>query len=114
MSLEKKPKKRLIGYARVSTQQQDLTRQTKALKRLGCAVVYADKASGSRAPGPIAMTSPSCGFSLTVFLRLRDGGVSGACGPHRIVTAAYPRRPVGTRNWQSHGTAPQPLCRFVG
>src|SRR5271156_3727533 len=51
MSLEKKPKKRLIGYARVSTKQQDLTRQTKALKRLGCAVVYADKASGKSMAG---------------------------------------------------------------
>jgi predicted site-specific integrase-resolvase len=28
MSLETKSKKRLIGYARVSTQQQDITRQT--------------------------------------------------------------------------------------
>jgi DNA invertase Pin-like site-specific DNA recombinase len=35
MSLKTKPRKRLIGYARVSTQQQDLARQTKALKRLG-------------------------------------------------------------------------------
>ena len=33
MSLEKKPEKRLIGYARVSTQQQDLARQTKAFQR---------------------------------------------------------------------------------
>ncbi|MBV8891205.1 MAG: recombinase family protein, partial [Acidobacteria bacterium] len=33
MSLQIKPRKRLIGYARVSTQQQDLARQIKALKR---------------------------------------------------------------------------------
>jgi predicted site-specific integrase-resolvase len=37
MNLKTKPRKRLIGYARVSTQQQDLARQMKALKRLGAA-----------------------------------------------------------------------------
>jgi DNA invertase Pin-like site-specific DNA recombinase len=47
MSLEMKPAKRLIGYARVSTQQQDLARQTKALKRPGSAVIYSDTASAT-------------------------------------------------------------------
>ncbi len=51
MSLETKSAKRLVGYARVSTQQQDLARQTKALKRLGRAVVYSDKASGKSMAG---------------------------------------------------------------
>jgi DNA invertase Pin-like site-specific DNA recombinase len=51
MSLKKKPQKRLIGYARVSTRQQDLTRQVKALKRAGCAVIHADTASGKSMAG---------------------------------------------------------------
>ena len=51
MSLENRPVKRLIGYAQVTAQQQDLARQTKALKRLGCAVIYSDKASGKSMAG---------------------------------------------------------------
>ncbi|WP_455566393.1 recombinase family protein [Nocardia fusca] len=36
----------LIGYARVSTRDQNLDRQTRALKASGCKKVFADKKSG--------------------------------------------------------------------
>ncbi len=51
----KTPKKRRIGYARVSTQQQDFARQTKALKREGCDENFADKASGASMAGRPAL-----------------------------------------------------------
>ena len=42
----------LIGYARVSTQDQNLDLQTEALTKAGCKKIYNDKISGSRAERP--------------------------------------------------------------
>jgi DNA invertase Pin-like site-specific DNA recombinase len=47
-----KAKMAIVGYARVSTRDQDLTAQIEALKAAGAATIYREKVSGVRADRP--------------------------------------------------------------
>jgi DNA invertase Pin-like site-specific DNA recombinase len=46
----------LVGYARVSTQEQDLALQLDALRAAGCEKVYEEKASGAQRDRPALQT----------------------------------------------------------
>src|SRR5262245_20045551 len=61
----------LVGYARVSTQDQNLDLQIDALKKAGCEKIFTDKMSGAKVrPGldeALAFLRPGAGDALVVW-----------------------------------------------
>jgi DNA invertase Pin-like site-specific DNA recombinase len=63
----------IVGYARVSTQDQDFARQVEALKAAGATPIYREKVSGARADRPqLAMLMASLQAGDTVMVTKID------------------------------------------
>jgi DNA invertase Pin-like site-specific DNA recombinase len=65
----------LIGYARVSTQDQMLDLQTDALKQAGCERIYTDTTSGAKIERPGLQEAMN---------QLRAGGAANSNGTTRL------------------------------
>ena len=91
----------LIGYARVSTAEQNLDLQTDALNRAGCEKLFTDKAGGARAERPgldQALAHLRKGDTLVVWKLDRLG--PSAPAPHRDASPHLQERKVGFRSLQ--------------
>lgn len=77
--------RRCIGYARVSTTDQDLTLQIDALTKAGCERLFTDKASGAKTDRPglgEALQSARAGDALVVWKLDRLGSsIQGLIAP---------------------------------
>ena len=74
----------LIGYARVSTEDQKLDLQRDALAQLGCHRVFEDRASGARTPPAPAPTGPGWLPPSPTFAAATpssSGGLTGSAAP---------------------------------
>jgi len=83
----------LIGYARVSTAEQDTALQTDALRKAGCDKIFEDTASGAKAERPglaAALAYVREGDTLVVWRLDR----LGRSLPHLIETIGHCKRGV--------------------
>lgn len=103
----------LIGYARVSTAEQDTALQTDALQKVGCKQIFEDTASGAKADRP--------GLAAALAY-LRDGDVLvvwrldrlGRSLPHLIeTTALLEKRGVGFRSLTENIDTTTPGGRLI-
>ena len=89
-----KSKRRYIGYARVSTLDQDPEHQIKALKAAGCERIFTDQASGAVRARPELTKALNCvvGGDTLIVWEIRPAGTVAAT-PDR--NRDLPRRAPG-------------------
>jgi DNA invertase Pin-like site-specific DNA recombinase len=94
----------ILGYARVSTQGQDLTPQTEALKAAGATMIYREKISGVRADRPQLgklMAGLNAGEVVTKLDRLGRSTRELLDLIERIVKAGATFRSLGDPLWDT-------------
>ena len=99
---------RLVGYARVSTDNERAALQLDALRAAGCAVIHEDSASGALRSRPgldLALADVGAGHTLVVGASIVQAGAWGACS---MAAQTLRERGVALRSLTEHidtGTA---------
>ena len=95
----------LVGYARVSTADQDLTLQTDALTKAGCEKLFTDKVSGAKLKRPgltEALNFVRAGDTLVIWKLDRLGRSIG--GLIELVSCPLLSGPSTITVWTKEGT----------
>src|SRR4051794_37712788 len=91
-----------VGYARVSTTDQDLSTQVDRLKASGCEIIRSEKVSATTRNGRAELASSAAG---------KGGARAGASGGSR--PASRSRSPPARRPGLSHGRSGSPQWPFA-
>jgi DNA invertase Pin-like site-specific DNA recombinase len=117
---------KLVGYARVSTSEQEVELQLDALRQAGCANehIFIDKASGARSERPgldacLRLLKP--GDTLLVWRLIQErtkAGLSaararGRKGGRKPISSDDPRVQMAKRMYHNHGMSINRICRTL-
>jgi DNA invertase Pin-like site-specific DNA recombinase len=85
----------IIGYARVSTTDQDFSIQETALRAAGCEVIRAEKRSGTRTAGREQLRPYSTSYKGDVLMVIRIDRLARSIGDLQDIVRAVRARGAG-------------------